>query len=131
MEGLTEYDFSGELVQLRPALAESWESSEDKSKWSFFLKDQVLWTDGKALEVQHFIDSWERLLNPQTASEYAYFLFPIKNAKAYNEGKIKDFKEVGVKVGDKGELIVELEKDFFIFLIFSHIPPLFPSAKTL
>ena len=93
MEGLTEYDFSKKHVQLKPALAESWTSSSDKKIWTFHLKKNVLWTDGKKLSPQDFISAWERLLNPKTGSEYAYFLFPIKKAQEYNQGLIKDFKK--------------------------------------
>lgn len=131
MEGLTEYDFSGEFVQLRPALAKNWKSSEDKKIWTFVLQDRVFWTDGKTLKAAQFIDGWERLLNPKTGSEYAYFLFSIKNAKAYNEGKIKDFKKVGVKTGDKGELIVELEKGLFYFPYLLTHPSTFPIRKDI
>ena len=120
MEGLTEYDFSKKFVQLRPALAKHWTSSADKKVWTFFLQDPVLWTDGTRLTAQHFIDGWERLLNPKTGSEYAYFLFPVKNAKAYNQGKIKNFNQVAVKSGDQGELIVELEKGLFLLSLFAH-----------
>ena len=129
MEGLTEYDFSKEYVQVKPALAESWNSSKNNTIWTFQLKKKVLWTDGKELKAQHFIDSWERLLNPKTASEYAYFLFSIKNAKAYNHGKINDFKEVGVKEGSKGELIVHLEKPLFYFPYLLTHPSSFPIRK--
>ena len=131
MEGLTEYDFSSEFVRLKPALAKSWKSSADKKTWSFFLQDQVLWTDGVKLTAQHFIDSWERLLNPKTGSEYAYFLFPIKNAQAYNQGKIKDFRQVAVKTGPQGELIVQLEKGLFYFpYLLTHVST-FPIRKDI
>ena len=126
MEGLTEYDFSKADPQAKPALAERWTHSKDNKTWTFFLKDKVLWTDGQPLTAKHFISSWERLLNPKTASEYAYFLFPIKKARQYNQGLIKDFKEVGVKTGDKGELILELEKPLFYFPYLLTHPSTFP-----
>ena len=129
MEGLTEYDFSGEFVQLRPALAQSWKHSSNKQTWNFILRDKILWTDGKPLTAQHFIDGWERLLNPKTGSEYAYFLFPIKNARAYNQGKITDFKQVGVQTGSQGELIVQLEKGLFYFPYLLTHPSTFPLRK--
>ena len=129
MEGLTEYDFSQKVVQLKPALAKSWSSSKDKKIWKFILKDNVLWTDGKSLKAQHFISAWERLLNPKTGSEYAYFLFPIKKAKAYNQGKIKNFDQVGVRIGPSQELIVELEKGLFYFPYLLTHPSTFPIRK--
>ena len=131
MEGLTEYDFSGDFVRLKPALAKSWTSSKDKKIWHFTLRDKVLWTDGKPLTAQHFIDSWERLLNPKTGSEYAYFLFPIKKARAYNQKKIKDFKQVGVKANGQNELIVHLEKGLFYFpYLLTHVST-FPLRKDI
>ena len=131
MEGLTEYDFSKKFVQLRPALAKSWKSSKDKKIWKFFLRDSILWTDKQILTAQHFIDGWERLLNPKTGSEYAYYLFPIKNARTYNQGKIKNFNQVGVKVGKSNELIVELEKGLFYFPYLLTHPSTFPIRKDL
>ena len=131
MEGLTEYDFSKEHVQLQPALAEYWTSSSDKKIWTFHLRKNVLWTDGKKLKPQDFISAWERLLNPKTGSEYAYFLFSIKKAQEYNQGLIKDFKKVGVKVGDQGELIVELKKGQFYFPYLLTHPSTFPIRKDI
>ena len=129
MEGLTEYDFSKEHVQLQPALATHWTSTSDKKIWTFHLRKDVLWTDGKKLKPQDFISAWERLLNPKTGSEYAYFLFSIKKAQEYNQGLIKDFKEVGVKVGAQGELIVELKKGQFYFPYLLTHPSTFPIRK--
>ena len=131
MEGLTEYDFSKEHVQLKPALAESWTSSKDKKTWTFRLKKNVLWTDGKELKAQDFVSAWERLLNPKTGSEYAYFLFSIKKAQEYNQAVIKDFKKVGVRVGQQGELIVELNKAVFYFPYLLTHPSTFPIRKDI
>ena len=131
MEGLTEYDFSKKHVQLKPALALRWSSTADKKIWTFHLRKGVLWTDGKELEPQDFVSAWERLLNPKTGSEYAYFLFPIKKAREYNQGLIKNFKEVGVKIGDQGELIVELEEGVFYFPYLLTHPSTFPIRKDI
>ena len=131
MEGLTEYDFSKKHVQLKPALATYWTSSTDKKLWTFYLKKNVLWTDGKKLQAKDFVSAWERLLNPKTGSEYAYFLFPIEKAQEYNQGLIKDFKKVGVKVGSKGELIVELKKGVFYFPYLLTHPSTFPIRKDI
>lgn len=109
MEGLVRYGFTAEEVVVEPALATSWESSKDMKTWTFTLREDVKWTDGVAFTAQQVVDGWERLLNPKTGAEYANFLFNVKNAKAYYEGKIKDFKEVGVSINEKGQLVVQLE----------------------
>ena len=131
MEGLTEYDFSKDFVQIKPSLAKSWTSSKDKKTWIFHLRSDVVWTDGKPLSSKQFLEGFERLLNPKTGSEYAYYLFPIKNAKAYNSGKIKDFSQVGVKVEGNLKLKVELEKGIFYFPFLLTHPCTYPIRKDI
>ncbi len=115
MEGLVEYDIYDPKMNLVPALASKWESSNDSKKWKFTLRQDVKWTDGVPFTAQHLLDSWKRLLDPATASDYAYFLFVIKNAQAFNQGKIKDFSEVGVKITSPNIIEVELEKSVSYF----------------
>ncbi len=122
MEGLVEYNLADRDLAPAPALATEWKASEAARIWTFALRKGVKWTDGVEFTGQHVLEGWERLLNPATASEYAYFLFAVKGAREYNAGKIKDFKQVGVKVNEKGELVVELEKPmgFFPLLLTHH-----------
>jgi oligopeptide transport system substrate-binding protein len=122
MDSLIDYNLNDPELSLAPALATKWEASQGAKVWTFTLRKDVKWTDGVAFTGQHVIDGWERLLNPQTASEYAYFLYDVKNARAYSQGKIKDFKQVGVKVNDNGDLVVELEQPsgFFPMLLTHH-----------
>ena len=72
---------------------------------SFSLRDDVQWTDGKKVRAQDFEYSWKRLLNPKTASQYAYILFDIANAQEYAEGKLKDPAAVGVKAENDQTLV--------------------------
>lgn len=70
-----------------PGIAESWEISDDGTVYTFILRDDALWSDGNAITAQHVVDSWIRVLNPETAAPYAWFpaMF-IKGAAAYNGG---------------------------------------------
>lgn len=121
MEGLTEYDLNDKDLKLIPALAEKWEASDNARKWKFTLRQNVKWSDGAPFTAQHVVDGWKRLLSRETASEYAYFLFGIKNAKPYNEGKMS-WDEVGVKITGPNEITVELEKSmsYFPYLLTHH-----------
>lgn len=92
-----------------PAVAERWEVSEDKKRYVFFLRANAVWSNGDPVTAQDFVRSWERVLNPKTASDYAPQLFPLVNAKAYNESKITDFTQVGVKALDARTLECVLE----------------------
>ncbi len=115
-EGLLVHD---QKTELRLALAASWERSTDEKTYTFKLRDNVQWSDGKPLIAQHFVDSWERLINTKTASEYAYFLFDVENAEKYNKGEVKDFSQVGIKALDEKTLQVKLSKPVAYWI---HIP---------
>lgn len=122
MDGLAEFDYNDPNLKAIPALATKWESDKAAKKWTFELRQGVKWSDGVEFEAKHVVDAWERLLNPKTAAEYAYFLFGIKNAQAYNEGKIKDFSEVGIKADGKNKIVVDLHTpmSFFPSLLVHH-----------
>lgn len=104
-EGLTRMDESGEP---QPAAAESWKV--DGTKYTFTLRQDAKWSNGDPVTANDFVFAWERVLNPETvpAPPYAYQLYYLKNAQEYNEGKIKDFSQVGVKAVDEYTLEVEL-----------------------
>lgn len=122
MRGLTEFAYNAENVDTVPALAEKWESSKDMKTWTFTLRQDVKWTDGVAFTAQHVLDGWEYLLNPKTGAQYANFLFNVKNAEAYFQGKVKDFNEVGVKINEKGQIVVQLvlPQSFFPTILVHH-----------
>ena len=119
MAGLTDYDFSQPEIGIVPGLATEWTPNKTATVFTFKLRPGVKWTNGVEFTGQQVVDGWERLLNPATASEYAYFLFSIKNAQEYNQGKIKDFNQVGVKLLDPMTLEVTLNrpKSYFPMLL--------------
>lgn len=119
MEGLCGYDFEAPVIGLKPELASEWTSANNSKSWEFTLRDDVYWTDGVKLTPQHVVDGWERLLNPETASVYAYFLFGIKNAHEYSARKITDFSKVAVKI--EGQKIkVELNEPIYFPYLLTH-----------
>ena len=74
------------------------------------------WSDGKPVTAQDFEYAWKRVLDPATASDYAHQLHYIKGAEAYNTGKVKDPKTVGVRSIDVRTLVVELKNPLSYFL---------------
>jgi oligopeptide transport system substrate-binding protein len=81
-EGLTRRD--AETMRAAPGVAERWELSDDGLRYTFHLRDNARWTDGSALTAEDFVYSWKRVLSPSLGSEYAYILFPVRLAEAYN-----------------------------------------------
>lgn len=112
-EGLLTFGQSGKP---QPGMAESWEISDDGRAYVFHLREGLQWSDGIPLTARDFVESWKRTLDPATASEYAYQLHYIKNAKAFNEGIKSDFSQVGVSAPDDRTLRVELENPTPFFL---------------
>ena len=63
-----------------------------------------------------YVWSWKRALNPAMGNQYAYMLYPVKNAEAFATGELEDFGEVGVKALDTHTLQVQLEAPTPYFL---------------
>mgnify|MGYP003644659967 FL=1 len=106
IEGLVTEDAKADAI---PGQAESWEISEDGTVYTFHLRDGIKWTDGEPVTAEDFVFAFQRLMNPATASEYAYLQYPIKNAAAINSGEITDFNELGVKALDDKTVEITLE----------------------
>ncbi|MDO8901254.1 MAG: ABC transporter substrate-binding protein [Phenylobacterium sp.] len=101
--GLTQDDASGEAV---PGMAERWEVSEDGLVWTFYLRDAV-WSDGVPVTADDFVFSLQRILLPQTASEYSSLLYFIEGAQPLNEGKTGP-ETLGVRAIDSRTLEIRL-----------------------
>jgi len=126
MVGLTEFDKN---LKPAPVIAKSWDMLEGGRKIVFHLRDDVMWSDGKKVRAQDFEYSWKRLLNPKTASEYAYTLFDILNAEAYSQGKLTDDSQVGVKALDDSTLEVRLKHPTSYFLSITTFEVTYPQRQ--
>lgn len=122
-EGLCAYDEGGRVV---PGVAESWDISSDGRHYTFHLRPEAAWSDGRPLVAGDFVSSWKRTLTPATGAQYNYMLFPVKNAQAFAEGKITNFSEVGVVAPDDRTLLVELESPTPYFLGLCAFPTFHP-----
>ena len=121
-EGLVTYDPSD--LTPRPGVAESWDISEDGLIYTFHLRKDAKWSDGKAVTAQDFVSSWKRGLNP--VNRYINLFFPIAGAREYSEGKLTDFSEVGIHAGDSHTLDVVLHAPCPYFLDLVAFPTYYP-----
>ena len=101
-----------------PGMAEHWDISPDGKVYTFHLRD-AKWSNGDPVTAQDFVKSYHRHLQPSLASDYAYMLFPVKNAEDYYNGKVKNFDEVGFKAIDDRTLEITLHSPtpYFLTLI--------------
>lgn len=100
-EGLLRLDDNDNPVA---GVAEKWEESKDGLTYTFHLRKDAKWSDGKTVLAKDFEYSWKRALNPATAANYAYYLYVLKNGEAYN-GKKASADDVGVKATDDSTLL--------------------------
>ncbi len=106
-EGLVGFAADGE--SLEPAAAASWDISPDGLTYTFRLRPEAKWSDGHPVTAQDFARSYERILTPAFAAEYANKLFPLKNAEAFFRGQITDFAQVGIRTPDAHTLVLTLD----------------------
>ncbi|KMN42390.1 peptide ABC transporter substrate-binding protein [Bacillus paramycoides] len=112
-----------------PAVAKSFERSEDGKKYIFDLRKDAKWSNGDPVTANDFMFAWRRAVSHETASQYAYMLFYIKNAKEINKGAIPP-NELGVKVVDDYTLEVELEQPTPYFLQLLALPIYLPQHES-
>lgn len=119
-EGLTKRDPNGKFVA---GMAKEWKMSEDGKNWTFTLRDGIKWSNGDPLTAQDFEFAWKYCLAPASASEYAWQLYYLEGAEAYNTSKETDAAKlkaledaVGVKAKDEKTLEVKLVQPVPYFL---------------
>lgn len=123
-EGLMRLDDSDNPVA---GVAEKWEESKDGLTYTFHLRKDAKWSDGKAVSAKDFEYSWKRALNPDIAANYAYYLYVLKNGEAYNTKKAGvAADDVGVKATDDSTLVVTLENPCAYFYALMAFPTFFP-----
>ncbi|WP_336778283.1 oligopeptide ABC transporter substrate-binding protein OppA [Pantoea sp. USHLN256] len=127
-EGLITSDSDGKPV---PGVAESWENKDFKV-WTFHLRKNAKWSNGEPVTAQDFVYSWQRLVDPKTASPYASYpqYGHIVNVDDIIAGK-KPTSELGVKAIDDHTLEVTLSEPvpyFYKLLINSVMSPVYKPA---
>lgn len=125
LEGLTRYDANGNIA---PGVAERWELTEKGA--TFYLRKNARWSDGKPVLAKDFVFSWRRAVDPTTASEYSFVLYPVKNAELINQGKLP-LEQLGVIAKDDYTLEVTFEKVCGYFLGLTSFATYFPMREDL
>lgn len=96
--------------------AASYTVSEDQTVYTFILRDDIFWSDGKPVTAQDFVYGWQRVVDPATASDYGYFLNDIVlNATKIQDGELPA-TELGIVAIDEKTLQITLEAPCAYFL---------------
>ena len=124
-DGLMQMDADGQAV---PAIAESYDLSDDGLTYTFHLRSDAKWSNGTPVIAADFVFAWQRAVDPAVASEYAYMLSDIgqiKNAAEIIAGDM-DKSELGVTAVDDTTFQVELNVPVSYFLSLMYFPTFYP-----
>ncbi len=70
-EGLMNQDADGNLI---PGVATGFTTNDDKTVYTFTLRDNAMWSDGRQVTAHDFVYAWRRAADPETGSPYSWFM---------------------------------------------------------
>ncbi len=126
-EGLVNQDENGSIV---PGVAESWEISENNTKFVFKLRDSAKWSNGNPVTAHDFVYAWQRLADPEFASPYSWFMeiMYVENAGEIIAGE-KAPETLGAVAVDDLTLEVKLSQSLPYFVKMLSHTSTFPVPK--
>ena len=113
-----------------PGDADSWETSADGLTWTFHINPDRKWSDGSQVTAHDYEFTFKRLLDPETANNYAWFYFSFKNAGPVNRGEMP-VDELGVKALDDLTLTITTETPVPFLLMIVAFPASWPVNKAM
>ncbi|MFD3405298.1 peptide ABC transporter substrate-binding protein [Kribbella sp. NPDC058693] len=136
-EGLVTQTEKGDDVQ--PAVASEWKVSDDNLTYTFTLRDNAQWSDGKPVVAQDFERTYKRLFTPAGGSAGGTTLGAnsyqtatgIKGAQDFLSGVLTDWSKVGVKANGDHELVLTLSNPNPDFLLALTHPAMLPLPMDL
>ncbi|HEX3017693.1 MAG TPA: peptide ABC transporter substrate-binding protein [Caproicibacter sp.] len=127
-EGLTKLDKNGKIVN---GQAKDIKVSDDQLTYTVTLRDDIKWSDGKPVTAGDFVYSWQRVVDPKTASQYNYMFDPIVNATDIYNKKNTDVTSLGVKATDDKTLVIKLNAPCAYFKELLSRPMYYPVRKDI
>lgn len=142
-EGLMKWEDSGNeangadgtvtLARITEGQAESFDkavNADGTVTYTFTLRDDAKWSDGKAVTAGDFVYSWQRLVNPETAADYSYMIDCVVNANEIMAGE-KDPSELAVSAPDDKTFVVTITTDLPYFTEICAFPATFPVREDI
>ncbi len=113
-EGLVTLD--PKTLEIIPAVAKSWDISDDGKVYTFHLRDDAKWSNGDPVTAKDFVFSYKRILSRNLGALYADRFYAIEGAQDYHKGILEDFSKVGITALDDHTLQIRLLKPLPYFL---------------
>ena len=128
-EGLMNQDEDGNLV---PGVATGFTTNDDKTVYTFTLRDDAKWSNGDPVVAGDFVYAWQRAVDPELSSPYAWYMeiTSIQNAADIIAGD-KSPSDLGVKALDDRTLEVSLSAPLPYFATMTTHSTMFPSPRSV
>jgi oligopeptide transport system substrate-binding protein len=111
-EGLATESADGQIL---PGVAGSWSVDGTGTEYTFNLRHDAMWSNGRPVRAQDFIAAWRRVIDPKHASALADFLRPIAHAAEIIKGQLPP-DQLGVRAPRDDLLVVQLQQPAPYFL---------------
>lgn len=115
-------------AELTEGQAESYEkvvNDDGTVTYTFKIRSDARWSDGKPVTAGDFVYSWQRLVTPETTADYNYMIDSVVNANEIMAGDM-DPTELAVSAPDDSTFVVTLTSDLPYFLEVCAFPATFP-----
>jgi len=114
-DGLTEADYSDpDNTEVHGMVAESWESNDDATEWTFKIRDELYFSDGEQVLPSSFVRGWESASDPEFAGDYSYLFNFIEGGAEKLAGEAETL--AGVEADDEAmTLTVRLSEPYSSF----------------
>jgi len=125
-EGLMALDKNGVPTE---AQAQKYEVSDDGRVYTFYLRDDIKWSDGKPVTAHDFVYAWNRAASPETAADYAYMFDVIEGYEDVANGVAG--AKLNVVAKDDKTLVVTLVTPIPYFLELCAFPAYMPVRQDI
>ncbi|HXH28955.1 MAG TPA: ABC transporter substrate-binding protein, partial [Candidatus Polarisedimenticolia bacterium] len=110
--GLVQLD--PETLQVRPAVAASWSLTPDHRTYTFRLRDDAVFHNGRPVTADDVVYSFTRMLRRDTQAPRPYILEPIDGAREFEEGRAASI--AGLRATDAHTVTIRLTRPYAPFL---------------
>lgn len=99
-EGLVRNDVLSNDFDIEPAVAASWEVSDDARTYTFHLRHDAKWSNGEPVTAEDFRYSWRRAMLPDLVSDYVAMFMNVKGAQAFYDWRLEQLDAFGEREFD-------------------------------
>ncbi|MCK4666194.1 hypothetical protein KAU33_05570, partial [Candidatus Dependentiae bacterium] len=110
-DGLVDFSTGTEII---PSIARGWDVSENGLEWTFYLRDNVQFHNGKTLSARDVRFSFERLFDRRNDMVNWTFFSILQGSNFYKRGVVEYIK--GIEIIDKFTIKFKLNRPYIPFL---------------